>query len=220
MKAENENSTSLSEQIYQKLKWALIIGDHPPGKLLSIRSIAAELGTSTMPVREALNRLASERILQSSAKRSYRVNELDAKRVADQFFVRAQLEGIATSIAIPNLTVKEIKKLASLARKMMKDIQSKNHSGYILGNYQFHFCIYGACGNEELIWSIERLWAQTGPFLAHVVKDQVMPEDWKLLHVEIVAAIKDKDAEKAEQLIEKDISWSIQTFTNMNNGQA
>lgn len=206
---------SLSEEIYQELKMALIIGEHHPGKLLSIRSIASEMGTSMMPVREALNRLASERILQSSAKRSYRVNELNSQRVADQFFVRAQLEGIATSIAVPNLSAKNIKALEVLAKAMIENIQSKNHSGYILRNYKFHFGIYKACGNDELFWSIERLWAQTGPFLAHVVKDRVMPEDWKRLHVNIVTAIKNKDAEKAKKLIERDISWGIHTFTNM-----
>ncbi len=85
----NVSTTSLNDRIYQSVKWSLIIGEYFPGSVLSIRSLAKKMGTSTMPVREALTRLSSERLLQSSVKRSYKVAELDPKRVADQFFVRA-----------------------------------------------------------------------------------------------------------------------------------
>lgn len=207
--------TPLSDQIYQSLKWSLIIGEYEPGNDLSIRKLAAKLGTSAMPVREALTRLASERLLQSAANRSYRVAELDPKRVADQFFVRARLEGIATALAAPNLTTRQIDQLEELARQMVDDIKAGDNENYIVRNYNFHFSIYGAAENEELFWTIERLWAQTGPFLARVVRDEDMPDDWQVMHTEIAKAIRARDADFAAQLIEKDISWGVQTFQNM-----
>ncbi|MFT5811547.1 MAG: DNA-binding GntR family transcriptional regulator, partial [Rubritalea sp.] len=66
--------------------------------------------------------------------------------------------------------------------------------------------------NEELFWSIERLWAQTGPYLAQVVRSQSMPDEWRVLHTEIALAIKARNADLASQLIEKDISWGEAIF--------
>ncbi|MFT5217941.1 MAG: DNA-binding GntR family transcriptional regulator [Planctomycetota bacterium] len=202
----------MSDRIYQSLKWSLIIGEYFPGSDLSIRSLAKKMGTSTMPVREALTRLASERLLLSSVKRSYKVAELEPKRVADQFFLRARLEGIATRLAVPNLTPEQIAELKVLAGMMDRDIAGGSNENYIVRNYNFHFSIYAASQNEELFWSIERLWAQTGPFLAQVVRSQTMPEEWQVLHGSIADAIKSRNADLAAQLIEKDISWGVETF--------
>jgi DNA-binding GntR family transcriptional regulator len=207
--------TPLSDQIYQNLKWSLTIGEYAPGSELSIRSVAKKMGTSAMPVREALTRLASEQLLWSGTNRSYKVAAMDPKRVADQFFVRARLESIATSLATPNMTTRQIDQLEELARLMVEDIKKDDNENYILRNCNFHFAIYEAAGNDELFWTIERLWAQTGPFLAHVVREQDMPEDWQTLHTEIAKAIRSRDADYAAQLMEKDISWSTQTFHDM-----
>lgn len=174
------------------------------------------MGTSAMPVREALTRLASERLLQSATNRSYRVADMEPKRVADQFFVRARLESIATSLAVPNMTTRQIDQLEELARLMVGDIKKDDNESYIARNYSFHFSIYDAAGNDELFWTIERLWAQTGPFLACVVREQNMPEDWQILHTEIAKAIRARDAGYAAQLMEKDISWGTHTFQDMN----
>ena len=208
----NVTATSLNDRIYQSVKWSLIIGEYFPGSVLSIRSLAKKMGTSTMPVREALTRLSSERLLQSSVKRSYKVAELDPKRVADQFFVRQRLEGIATDLAVPNLTASEIDELETLAHMMERDVDTGSNENYIVRNYNFHFSIYAASRNEELFWSIERLWAQTGPYLAQVVRNQNMPEEWQVLHTEVAKAIRARNASKAAKLIEKDISWGVNTF--------
>ena len=216
-KLQRAPQSPLSDQIYQNLKWSLIIGEYCPGSVLSIRKLAAKLGTSAMPVREALSRLASERLLQSAANRSYKVAELDAKRVAEQFFVRARLEGIATSLAVPKMTSNQVDQLEKLASQMVKDVEDGDNENYIVRNYNFHFSIYGAAGNDELFWTIERLWALTGPFLAQVVRDQEMPDDWRILHSEIAKAIRARNADYAASLIEKDISWSTNTFEGMTN---
>ena len=50
--------------------------------------------------------------------------ELEPKRVGDQFFVRARLEGIATALAVPNLTNRQIDQLEELARLMVQDIEN------------------------------------------------------------------------------------------------
>ena len=209
-----DSQAPMSDRIYKSVKWSLITGELFPGSVLSIRSLTQKMGTSAMPVREALTRLASERLLLSSAKRAYKVAELDSRRVANQFFLRAKLEATATEIAVPNLTDSQIDELETLAEMMVQDIKSGEHESYIVRNYKFHFSIYAASQNEELIWSIERLWAQTGPYLAKVVRKQIMPRDWEVLHTEIASAIRARNVARASELIDKDVSWGINTFSD------
>lgn len=207
----------LNEQVYQRLKWALIIGDYKPDAALSIRGIAGELGISMMPVREALKRLVSERALTltSSTKRSVRVATLEPKRISDLFFVRSCLEGIATELATPLLTAPQIDRLAELAEQMDDSIERNDMREYLSRNYTFHFTIYTAAGNAELISVTESLWAQAGPFLADGVRTVGLTRDWRLMHSEIASAIRARDAALARQLIEQDINWGTQVFRDM-----
>ena len=116
----DSKGSPLSSRIYKSLKWSLIIGEYHPGTVLSIRSVAQKMSSGAMPAREALTRLASEKLLVSSAKRSYRVAELNPKVVADQFFVRAKLEGMATRLAVPFMTKKQTAELVSLANMIVR----------------------------------------------------------------------------------------------------
>ena len=205
----------LNEQIYQRLKWSLTVGDFKPGDALSIRGIAARLGTSTMPVREALKQLVSERALTSSTKRSFRVATLAPKQISDLFFVRSNLEAIATELATPQLTTAQIDRLDDLAGLMDKDIVEGDVRDYLSRNYSFHFTIYTAAGNAELVSIVESLWAQTGPFLADAARHQGMTLDWRLLHGKVAAAIRARDSAGARALIEQDISWGTETFRHV-----
>lgn len=207
----------LNEQVYQRLKWGLIIGDYKPGDALSIRGIAGELGISMMPVREALKRLVSERALTltSSTKRSFRAATLAPKRISDLFFVRSCLEGIATELATPLLTAPQIDRLAELAEQMDDSIERGDMREYLSRNYTFHFTIYTAAGNAELVSVTESLWAQAGPFLADGVRTVGLTRDWRRMHSEVAGAIRARDAARARQLIEQDINWGTQVFRDM-----
>ena len=75
-----------------------------------------------------------------------------------------------------------------------------------------------AAGNADLVSVIEGLWAQTGPFLAAVVREVEMADDWRRLHGRIAEAIRVRDAAEARALIEKDISWGIEYFNELAEG--
>src|SRR5262245_48159616 len=69
---------TLQETAYQRLKKALLSGHLEPGRLLSLRSIALDLGTSVMPVRDAIGRLVSERAMELLPNRRLRIPTLSA----------------------------------------------------------------------------------------------------------------------------------------------
>lgn len=206
---------SLSEHVYQQLKWSLIAGQFRPDAKLSIRSVAKDFGTSTMPVREALKRLTSERALVSKANRSFRVPKLDPKRVSELFFLRANLEGLATELAVPRLTSQKIDALEQLAAQTNEDVSTGDKSGYLSNNYSFHFTIYNSAGNDELVSIIEGLWVQSGPYLADVVDVLETSKEWRKLHSWITEAIRSRSEKLARELIERDIGWGTTVYSQL-----
>ena len=86
---------------------------------------------------------------------------------------------------------------------------------YLSRNYSFHFMIYGAAKNSELVSIIESLWAQTGPFLGAGVRRSGVAPDWRRMHSRIAEAIKVRDGALARRLIETDISWGTNLFSEL-----
>ena len=67
------DNSSLSDRVYAALRLALLSGKFMPGETLSLRTLAASLGTSPMPVRAAVQRLIAEKALVQTASRAIMV---------------------------------------------------------------------------------------------------------------------------------------------------
>ena len=130
---------SLSDRIYEELKSRLMLGAYLPGEKLSMRKLALEFGTSPMPVREALKRLASERAIESEAAKAYNVPKLSDKRAADLFVLRGLLEVAAVEAAFPALTPDIITELSGLRDRMGAHLKLHDFPAYMTDNYRFHF---------------------------------------------------------------------------------
>ena len=85
--------------VYEQLRSRLRRGAFPPGTRLVNRKVAAELGTSTIPVREAIGRLVSEGLLRSTPGAGAFVTAPDASELAELYDVREALETLAAADA-------------------------------------------------------------------------------------------------------------------------
>ena len=83
---------SLSDQIYDVLRQRIVLHDIAPGEMIRQDAIASELGTSKIPVREALARLAGSGLVTSSANKGFVATPLSAKEADDIFSLRALIE--------------------------------------------------------------------------------------------------------------------------------
>jgi DNA-binding GntR family transcriptional regulator len=202
----------LGDQIYQALRWSLIVGELEPGDTVSTRTLAAEHGVSVMPVREALKRLEAEKSLTGAAKRAYRVADMTPARAADLFQIRSVLEGAAAEIAATRLPEGQIERLRELTGHMDAARKSEDARGYLANNFTFHFIIYSGAGNPDLASIVEGLYARTGPWLARAIRRFASIEDWKNHHMRIVDAIAARDASEARRLMEADILWSAELY--------
>src|ERR1700724_3901488 len=104
----------VQDRVYSVLRDQLMRGGFEPGQKLKIADLATALGTSAMPVREALNRLAAERAIESMPNRSVRVPALSRESLRDLMEARFAVEGLAVARVASNMTVETLASLRQL----------------------------------------------------------------------------------------------------------
>lgn len=202
--------TTIQEAVYLQLRQALMAGTFDPGQTMTIASLAETFGTSNMPVREALRRLAAENALEVSATGTARVPQVSLARLDDLAQARIAVEGLAMELAAPRLSVAEIALLEKVTDDQESIGRSQDIYELIAKNQDFHFILYRASGSEVLIQLIETLWLRFGPYM-RLLSSSVGPhirsgEQTAFgMHREIIAALKAGDAARARAGVENDI---------------
>lgn len=206
---------NLQEQLYQNIRAGLLAGRFQPGERLKIRDLAAQWGTSPMPVRAALQRLVAEGALEGEPQRSVRVPAMTRQRYENIFQVRMGLEGLAVELATPRLSESDLKALRDCVQRMDTAIEQRQVQDYLNANSQFHLQLYGACGNPVLLRSIESLWLQIGPFFNRLFTGADLSLRLNDFHEDAFAAIEAGDGKAARQAIEQDLIYFARFLLNL-----
>jgi DNA-binding GntR family transcriptional regulator len=160
--------STVQEKVYQSLRLALLKGQFLPGEPVSIRSLANALGTSAMPVREAVKRLVAEKAFEQSSDRLLRVASYANSIHQEYIRIRMEVEGYATEKACISKDHSLIEKLKHHNNAMFKALRSREMESALAGNQAFHFEIYKAAASPQLLDIISSLWLRTGPILAMI----------------------------------------------------
>jgi DNA-binding GntR family transcriptional regulator len=205
MDMDEHREEGLNAAVYAELRRRLMTGRMTPGFELSTRSIAAELGVSQTPVRDALSRLAAEGAVSIRSKRRVRVPAMTQERFDDLLGCRLVLEPEAAIVALPYLTAKHVEALRAADAALDKAIVDDDAEAYMSANYQFHFVLYSAAPRPALLQLIETVWIQFGPFM-RVVHGRVGNENLYDNHKAAIEAIIAKDAGALREAITRDIA--------------
>ncbi|MSO70070.1 MAG: GntR family transcriptional regulator [Alphaproteobacteria bacterium] len=195
----------LNGRVYATLRAQLMAGVFEPGEVVSIRGLAKKLGTSTMPVREALHRLIGDHALEARANRTIALPLLrhgDYLAVCD---VRLALEGLAAERAAGQLSPDELDRLDELTAGMAKAALADDPHAYLALNKDFHLTVYQAAGNPLLLDLIEKLWVRAGPVMNYLFRHQGLAMQTVSPHETIIAALRRADGEAARLAVQRDI---------------
>jgi len=146
---------SKSEQAYELLHERIAKGELVPGYRLVLGTIAAELGCSTVPVREAIRRLEAEGLVHFERNVGARVATLQDDEWEQLVEMLALLDGFAFAAAAPRVTAQDLVE----ARKFngqLRDAATEeqiDHGAVMLLHRQFHRALYRCCGNRYVIES-------------------------------------------------------------------
>ncbi|RFC65962.1 GntR family transcriptional regulator [Fulvimarina endophytica] len=219
--------TTVQERVYQTLRLGLLKGEFLPGETISIRGLADVLGTSPMPVRDAVARLIAERAVEQSGPRSLRVAPYVAAEHEAYIRIRMQLEGYASERAA--LTWKDpdlLERLREINRSISEASDAGDFDSALAGNQAFHFEVYAAAGLPPLLEIVSTLWLRTGPILASARQDDALFERLFQIGVQIhddaIEAIARRDGAAARRAITLDIRashFSIRRFVKRASGE-
>lgn len=204
MSTDAAHEEGLNSAVYAELRQRLMTGRMAPGHELSTRSIAAELGVSQTPVRDALSRLAAEGAVSIRSKRRVRVPPMTSERFDDLLRCRLMLEPEAAVLALPHLTRDHVAALREADAVLDAAIARGDPDAYMLANHRFHFTLYRAAPGGTLLQLIETVWLQFGPFM-RVVYGRLAHTHLHDNHQGAIKAIVDGDADALKSAIAHDI---------------
>ncbi len=201
-----ERSETLTEQAYQRLKTALMSGAFAPGQKITTRNIAAALGISPTPAREAIGRLVAERALDFDGNRSALVPKLDKGRVAEIYEIRIALEGMAAEAAAGNIDAAGIQRLAQCQLTLVAARERRDFKTVLSTNEEFHFTIYRASGRPMLVHMIETLWLRMGPVLNLLYPEFTFDRKTVRHHEDAIRALRAGDGKALRDAMTADLS--------------
>lgn len=148
---------SLSDQVYRILQTSIITGDLSPGERLRDQEVAARLGVSRTPVREALQRLEEEGLVETVPGSLTRVTPATTREAWDTFPVVAALHALATRLAAGRLTAGQFDAMRAANAALKASLETDDTPGAIEADDQFHAVILQAAGNSAIIQALDRL---------------------------------------------------------------
>lgn len=202
-KLEHQN---LNDRTYALLKGGLISGSFHPGQVFIIRSLAAQYGISTTPVREALQRLVAERLLVLLPNRSVVVPTHSAEAFREIYRIRMELEGLAGELATKAFRASDVTRLKKILGAMDEAVERGDKTKYREVNEKFHFAIYERANSPRLLEIIENLWCLVGPVFYGLLEDpEYGGEHANAHHREIVNAIEAGDPQAVRESLVADM---------------
>lgn len=206
-----ETVTTIADQVFAKIRRAIVEGEIPQGSKISEPELARRFGISRGPLREAMSRLESSNLIQRRANVGARVITLSYEQLLEIFHVREALEGMAARLAATHMSGDEIADLRGLLMEHRRQVERDDGQGYLQreGDLDFHYRIVEGSHNR-------RLGGLLCKDLYHLVRmyrfqfGMASPRARRALdeHSHIVEAIEDRDGELAEILMRRHIRAS------------
>jgi DNA-binding GntR family transcriptional regulator len=200
-----ERYDTLADRAYEQLRHALMSGSFRPGQKVTIRKMAAVLGVSATPAREAINRLVTERVLETGPFRTVSVPTLDAARLNEIYLLRTALEGLATELGARNMTPGHIEALERTQMALIGAMDRNDYKQVLAQNEAFHFAIYKASNMQLLVEAIQQLWLKLGPSLNLLYPSYNQSRKGVNHHLDIIQALRKRDPAAARAGMENDL---------------
>jgi DNA-binding GntR family transcriptional regulator len=147
-----------SARVADYLRAAILSGQIAPGQWIRQEDVAARLGASRLPVREALRLLEAEGLTEHAPNRGSRVPLLDPHEVDVVYRMRERLEPLALAESLPHLADADVAHL--------EEVQERIEGGVGLAEFmdldrEFHLSSYAGCPSERLLSTVRGLWNAT-----------------------------------------------------------
>lgn len=196
----------MNDRIYDKLKKKILFLDLQPGETIDEKKIAAEFKVSRTPIREVLQKLEWERLVDIIPRGTISVATLEYNKIKNTYFMRVHVEGLAGKLAAAYGKPKHVVQMKNILDSISSIKQEYSARQLIEFDAAFREILYEATGNAVLKQVSDNLYEQTvRVWLSHIQNDlahTILKKEIEYLIEEIETAIETiehKDRDKAEK---------------------
>jgi DNA-binding GntR family transcriptional regulator len=198
-----EPQARVADQVFEAIHAAIMGGSYPAGHRLRIRDVAAELGTSVMPVREAIRRLEEAGLVETLPNRGARVKGFTPAELLHVYAVRRILEIEASGLGAAAVSDEDITRLRAAYAAMETHLQAGEVVAYLDADERFLDVLYQAAGNPVLVETIHGLWQRCRSYKIVGASSELESGNPEILvdfQARLLQAAIDRDAPSARDL--------------------
>ena len=209
------NIQTIQESVVNHLRNMILSRELIPGERLVQSELATQLGVSRTPIREALQILASEGLVNISSYKGASVAEFSLKELEEIYAVRTAIESHAAYLAAQRITEEELSRLDYLLSEIEKAFQQKEQLKLIEVHHQFHATIYQAAKQKRLSDLATHYLGLTDIYQRMALNWGRGAHDPVIEHAEILTVLRKRDADAVHLLIRDHLSLTVSELSDL-----
>lgn len=206
--------STASERAYAHIQKCILSGEFEPGSLISEHALAKTLQMSRTPVGDALQQLVYEGLVVQVSRYGTMVRPIERRDLIETYEMRETLESFAAAKAAERMRKPQIEQLQLLCKLMREicdlahaegdeEIEGEQLHRFLAIDMAFHLYILEAAGNQQLVKVVQNMRTLWRIFHVHRQRHSVeVVQRACLFHEEIVAALAERNADKARQAMQ------------------
>lgn len=204
-------SITAQEGVLRELRLQIASGKLKPGQQVIQDSLAASLGVSRVPLREALKVLEGEGQVTYHPHRGYFVADLSVADLVEVYRIRSILEDEALRVGVPLLTDDDIEYLEDILVDVEAAAKTGNVTAVTAANRRFHFAIFEASNMPRLVRMIRNQWDATDAYRGVYFAASANLTHMNTEHRHMISALIARDAETviAQQAAHRENSVNV-----------
>jgi DNA-binding GntR family transcriptional regulator len=204
---------TLEDYAYQTLRRAVVRGELPVGRAITLQELEKQMGVSRTPIRQAIRRLAEGGFVAILPNRSLRVEELRIEDAHELYSIRRLMEGFAIA--------ESIRRMSDADRALVLATLDESENSYarddpwqvLSANRAFHRALYGACGLPRLIAMIDDLVEQCERYRWTELAAALDIEESRAQHRELARAAVAGEVHTAEEVLREHLELAESDVT-------
>ena len=191
---------SRADFVYETLENDILSGIYPRGEILTELKLCERLGVSRTPVREALNRLKEQQLVEETSSHSVVVCGISEQDLLDIYEIRRRVEGYATRLCAQRITEEQLNELREIVALQGFYTERGGATNIRDTDSRFHELVYRYCGSRILAATLSELHHKVQRYrklsVEHSDRARVAVKE----HEAILRALEQHDGDEAERL--------------------
>ena len=197
------NSKNYKLQVYQILKEKILSNEFGPNQYLEEKKLCEMMGVSRTPIREAINLLAQENLVQVIPNKGIFVTDISIQSVRELFDARGMIEQRVLQRALPNL---DFDKILEFKQRTLDALEQSDYTALHWMDYEFHNYINSCCRNSYMIQIMRNISDQFQRVRTQDFYSKERTENGAHEHLQLIELIIKGEREQAVELLRKHIN--------------